>query len=84
MPGIDGTIVKSVVLVTDVGDAHEMLMGRSDCDRYSLVDADADQNMGVQVSSSQLKSFSMISDLKAMTLDVIVTFHFGANFQDSP
>lgn len=29
------------------------------------------------------KPFSMISDLKTLALDVIVTFHFGNDFQDS-
>lgn len=36
-----------------------------------------------KVISAEGKPFSMISDLKKLALDVIVTFHFGNDFKDS-
>ncbi|KAJ5443756.1 uncharacterized protein N7458_007628 [Penicillium daleae] len=125
-----GPLSKPVVLVADVGNAREMLMGRSDFDRSAYIidrfplfgefhlnmktgdrwrqsrgwlkDLLAPQYLhnvaGPAIHSSTLKLiklwesksrlangqvFSMISDLKTMALDVIVTFHFGADFQDS-
>lgn len=125
-----GPLSKPVVLVADVGNAREILMGRSDFDRSAyIIDrfplfGDFHLNMktgddwrqsrgwlkdllapqylhnvaGPAIHSSVLnlielweskslvangKVFSMISDLKTLALDVIVAFHFGADFQDS-
>lgn len=125
-----GPLSKPVVLVADVGNAREMLMGRSDFDRSAYIidrfplfgefhlnmktgdswresrgwlkDLLAPQYLhnvaGPAIHSSMLKLiklwesksrisngkvFSMISDLKTLALDVIVAFHFGADFQDS-
>lgn len=125
-----GPLSKPVVLVADVGNAREMLMGRSDFDRSAyIIDrfplfGEFHLNMktgddwrqsrgwlkdllaphylhdiaGPAIHSSILKLiklwesksqaangkvFSMISDLKTLALDVIVAFHFGADFEDS-
>jgi cytochrome P450 len=125
-----GPLSKPVVLVADIGNAREMLMGRSDFDRSVYIidrfplfgefhlnmktgdgwrqsrgwlkDLLAPQYLhnvaGPAIHSSILKLiklwetkshvangkvFSMISDLKTLALDVIVAFHFGADFQDS-
>lgn len=125
-----GPLSKPVVLVADVGNAREMLMGRSDFDRSAYIidrfplfgefhlnmktgdrwrqsrgwlkDLLAPQYLhnvaGPAIHSPTLKLiklweskshladgkvFSMISDLKTLALDVIVAFHFGADFQDS-
>lgn len=125
-----GPFSKPVVLVADVGETREMLMGRSDFDRSAYIidrfplmgdfhlrmmtgddwrtsrgwlkDLLAPQYLhnvaGPAIHSSVLKltelwesktrlandrPFSMLGDLKSLALDVILTFHFGDDFQDS-
>ncbi|KAI0595296.1 cytochrome P450 [Biscogniauxia sp. FL1348] len=125
-----GPLSKPIVLVADVGETREMLMGRSDFDRSVYIidrfplfgefhlnmktgdswrtsrgwlkDLLAPQYLhnvaGPIIHSAVSKlielweyksrvargrPFSMIADLKTLALDVIVGFHFGADFHDS-